>query len=270
MNKRYKKIWATIGSMGLLAVIFDSFPALMRSIDYFLKSKQLTVGTILMLMVPFFMIVGKLSKEKEKKARAILVERRQLQIAFNINEIMEALKVESKWSLQEIGSTHAVQPKQKKLYLLSQKAMKHLKRRVTRMNFLKTNISKKLIALIVGVGVTALNTKLGLNLSQEEIYALLITVIGYIAGQSHVDAKKAVASTVHAVSEVVQESIIPNEVEPVEAPLMSFQELIPYINDVGTSINTLSNDLKTGKPTEATKDAINAIMSIHAFLKKGA
>jgi hypothetical protein len=132
------------------------------------------------------------------------------------------------------------------------------------MTWLTNSISKKLLALFIGVAVTALNSKFNLQISENDIYILFAGVIAYVLGQSHVDAKKIIASSVHAAAEVA------NEVEPVEAPLMSFQELIPYINEVGTSINLLTNDLKTGKPTEATKEAINAIMSIHAFLKKGA
>lgn len=58
------------------------------------------------------------------------------------------------------------------------------------MNLLKSNLSKKLIVTIVATLLIALNEKLSLGMSQETIYTLAGMVATYVAGQSHVDAKK--------------------------------------------------------------------------------
>lgn len=58
------------------------------------------------------------------------------------------------------------------------------------MNFLKTNLSKKLIVSTITILLVALNDKLGLQMSQETILAIAGVAAAYVAGQSHVDAKK--------------------------------------------------------------------------------
>ena len=53
--------------------------------------------------------------------------------------------------------------------------------------------SRKLIITLVASMIVALNHKLGLNLSGDEIIALSGLVSIYVAGQSHVDATTAKA-----------------------------------------------------------------------------
>lgn len=175
----------------MIDIVLDSFNSLIRSIQIFLTTKDLTVGAILAGLSPFIVIWIKLNREKEKKARSALIERRQMQIAFNVNEIMEALKVESKWSLQEIGSTTTGPQNSKKLFSSLRRVMKlGSLRRNKRMNFLKSNLSKKLTMVIVTTLLIALNEKLSLGMSQETIFTLAGMVAAYVVGQSAVDAKK--------------------------------------------------------------------------------
>lgn len=58
------------------------------------------------------------------------------------------------------------------------------------MNFLKSNLSKKLTMVIVTTLLIALNEKLSLGMSQETIFTLAGMVAAYVVGQSAVDAKK--------------------------------------------------------------------------------
>lgn len=58
------------------------------------------------------------------------------------------------------------------------------------MNLLKSNLSKKLTVTITATLLIALNDKFSLQMSQETIYVIAGIVATYVAGQSHVDAKK--------------------------------------------------------------------------------
>lgn len=62
----------------MIEIILESFSSLIRSIDIFLKTKDLTLGAILAGLAPLIVIWVKISKEKEKKIQRELVERRQL------------------------------------------------------------------------------------------------------------------------------------------------------------------------------------------------
>jgi hypothetical protein len=64
-------------------------------------------------------------------------------------------------------------------------------RRKTKMNFLKNNVSKKLVVAFVTILLASLNTKLGLGMSDETILVIASTAAVYVAGQAHVDAKVA-------------------------------------------------------------------------------
>jgi hypothetical protein len=246
----------------MIEIILSSFNQLFHTFEIFLKTKDLTIGAILAGIAPFIVIWIKISKEKEKKARSMLIERRQMQIAFNVNEIMEALKVESKWSLQEIGSTHADQESSKRwlstFMMAMQKKNLSYPRRKQIMIFLKSNISKKLFTILMGVAVTALNNKFNLQLSENDIYIMFAGIITYIVGQSHVDAKKAIANTVKAISVGVQ-AAVPN-IEPM--PDVTYAELVPTIKNVHDGINNLLKDARLNDGSQAFKDASQAYFAI--------
>jgi hypothetical protein len=251
----------------MIEIILDSVSSLLKAIGVILKSKDLTLGAIIVFISPFVGLWIKISREKDKKKQSKLIERRQMQIAFNVNEILEALKVESKWSLQEIGSTNTVQKKFKQSLLTSCKAILKKKfnyQRRKNMNALKSNLSKKLLALLVGAGVAALNKKYNLQLSDTEIYAILATVLGYIIGQSHVDGKRAIAAATTAVSTAVQASIIPNSPD---VSNLSYNDMIPYINSVNTALTQCFQDMKSGRMNDATKDAMALYLKVHSLIE---
>lgn len=59
-----------------------------------------------------------------------------------------------------------------------------------KMSFLKSNLSKKLIVATVTILLAALNKKFELGMSDETILVIAGVAATYVAGQSHVDAKK--------------------------------------------------------------------------------
>lgn len=128
------------------------------------------------------------------------------------------------------------------------------------MQFLRTNISKKLLAILVGIGVTALNSKFNLQISEKDIYILFAGIIAYILGQSHVDAKKVIANSIHAVSEVVQTST------GITADT-TYKDLFPTIKTVHEGINKLLADVQKNDASQAFKDAAGAYLSIMDIIK---
>src|SRR5690348_647742 len=111
---------------------------------------------------------------------------------------------EMKWIREKVeklsGETfHSRQPFYKRAWIrytekftfYSRKATKseNQPRRKINMNFLKNNVSKKLVVAIVTILLGALNTKLGLGMSDETIIVIASTAAVYIAGQAHVDSK---------------------------------------------------------------------------------
>jgi uncharacterized membrane protein len=189
MNKRYKQLWTTIGSMGLLAVIFDTFPTLMRSIDYFLQSKQLTAGAVLMMMVPFFMILSKLSKEKEKRRRSLHIEMTQQRMERNQKKIMDHWGIEGEWvsNLQQNGSEITQTPTSTIFYTFLH-SLKNLNLR--RKKIMERLKSRKFWMAILAVIIPVINSEFGINLDTPTIIGILSAILGYIAVQGHVDAKK--------------------------------------------------------------------------------
>lgn len=134
------------------------------------------------------------------------------------------------------------------------------RRKKTMMQFLRSNISKKLLALIIGVAVTALNAKFNLQLSENDIYILFAGVIAYVLGQSHVDGRKALANTVHAVSQVVQTST------GVTADT-TYSDLYPTIKIVHEGINKILTDVQKNDASQAFKDAASTYMAIMGIIK---
>lgn len=172
----------------MIEIILSSFNQLFNAIDIFLNSRDLTLGAILAGLAPFIVIYIKISKEKEKKIQRKLVERRQMQIAFNINEIMEALKVESKWSIEEIGSTHTVLPSLKKRFLSLQAVT--ILRRVKMKQYLLKLTSRRFLLAILAVIIPVINQEFGIDLNTATIIAIIGGLASFIIGESHVDAKK--------------------------------------------------------------------------------
>lgn len=75
-------------------------------------------------------------------------------------------------------------------FITPQWGIYQLIRRMISMNIFKNSLSKKLTVVIAVTLVTALNDKLGLMMSEETILAIAGLAAMYVAGQSHVDAKK--------------------------------------------------------------------------------
>lgn len=93
-------------------------------------------------------------------------------------------------SIETLSNTD--QPNYKRSFSLLQMVKNRKNRRMKNMNFLKSNLSKKLTMVIVTTLLIALNEKLSLGMSQETIFTLAGMVAAYVAGQSVVDAKKEV------------------------------------------------------------------------------
>lgn len=186
--------------LAILAIILESWSSIWHSVDLFLQSQQLTVGAILTGMVPFFVIWNKISKEKEKKARAqrveirqLAIENRQQRIESKIDDLMHHSGVESTWNLQEIESTHMVHPNLKKFVLLSQAVT--ILRRKKLMDKLK---SRKLWMAIFGALLPIINEEFNLGLNADTVIASVVAIVGYVLGQAHVDAKKVESGVVDA------------------------------------------------------------------------
>ncbi len=212
----------------IFQIILESISSLIKGIDIFLQSKDLTLGAILALVAPFIVLWMKISNEKGKKAKQLLIERRQMQIAFNVNEIMEKLGVDTKWNLQEIGSTHTVPQMRKKL--LSYLPKLSIQKRRMIMEKLK---SRKLWLAIFGALFPVLNVEFGINLDPNVVFAVLGVVVSGIAGLAHVDGKKAQA-VVTALKETV----------PID-PNATYKDMSPTIKEAHDKINKFLKLAKT-------------------------
>lgn len=172
-------------------IVLESFNSLIRSIQIFLNSKDLTIGAILAGLSPFVVIWIKLNREKEKKARSALIERRQMQIAFNVNEIMEKLGVVSSWSLQEIGSTTTDLQNSKKSFSLLRRVMKLERRR--RKKIMERLKSRKLWITVISAVLLVLKEGLDIDVDSEVVLGFAGIVISAILGFAHVDGKRTEA-----------------------------------------------------------------------------
>lgn len=136
---------------------------------------------------------------------------------------------------------------------------------------LTSSISKKLVAFVITAGVSALNSKLGLNIDPNAIYGLYALTIAYVLGQSHVDAKRVLSSAVNASAGVLSNASTTTTGQPIQtvtAPPMSYDEVLPYVNDVHAEIMKLYDTVKSGKYDTATQEAVNVYMTLHDYLKK--
>jgi hypothetical protein len=197
-----------------------------------------------------------------KERRNHLLNKRDTANFENQYEIMKAMGVGDKWKNgPKFGLKTTDLPNLRRFFLLSHKEIiQNPRREKTMIQFLKSNISKKLLALIIGVAVTALNSKFNLQLSENDIYILFAGVIAYVLGQSHVDAKKIIANSVIAVSDVVQAST------GVTADT-TYKDLYPTIKSVHEGINSLLSDVQKNDGSQAFKDAASTYMSIMDIIK---
>lgn len=58
--------------------------------------------------------------------------------------------------------------------------------------------------------------------------------------------------------------------EAVQAAPKTYNEMVPYMAEVNTTINDMLSQIKSGKYTDATKEAIDTYMKVYEILKKGA
>jgi hypothetical protein len=195
-------------------------------------------------------------------------------VSHNLKILMELWGVGDQWRGQVGISKNEEVQNLKKLYSSLQVAINQVypqRRNRTMIKALTSSISKKLIAFLVAAAVTALNSKLGLNLNADSIYGIIGLAIAYIAGQSHVDAKKAISNAVNAVSTAVVESAATTDGSPITtvvAPPMSYEDMLPYITEVHADINKIFEQVKSGKYTDSTQQAINAYMTLHDYFTK--
>ena len=140
----------------------------------------------------------------------------------------------------------------------------------TMLQALTSSFSKKLAALIITAAISALNTKFGLDLSSEAIYGLYAITIAYIAGQSHVDAKKIISKATNSIAAAVTESAATTDGSPIQtitAMPMSYNEMIPYLNEINKELTDVYDALKSGRFTDQTQNALNIAMTVHEYLK---
>lgn len=156
-------------------------------------------------------------------------------------------------------------------YFVEGKRREKLKRRVRWMlKALLSSFSKKLAALTIAAAVTALNKKFGLDLDSEAIYGLYGVTIAYIAGQSHVDAKKLITKAANSIAAAVTESAATTDGSPIQtitAMPMSYNEMLPYLNDISDDLTKVYDALKSGRYNDQTQNALNIAMTVHEYLK---
>ncbi len=233
----------------ILAVIFENWVSLWKSVNTIMQSKELSFGSVIALFAPFFIIWVKVSKEKEKKARAKLIERRQMQIAFNINELMEKLGVDSKWNLQEIGSTRMVQPKSKLWFLFSQVVT--IQRRIKIMQKL---YSRKFWLTILAALIPVINKEFDINLDLPTMIMIVTALMSGVAALAHVDAKKVLATIKRDTQTIVQR---------VEAdPLMTYEQIMSTVKSINADINAILRDIQKKDGSDAYKNAVSAYLTI--------
>lgn len=186
-----------------------------------------------------------------KERRNTLLNRRDQANFANQREVMNALGVGDKW---KDGPHHGLLqmdlPILRRFFLFLPKDMLPQKRRMSMIvNLFKTSISKKLLALLVGAAVATLNKKLGLDLTPNEVVTFLLAVIGYILGQSHVDAKKVLAGVK-------------------DSPLlqMGYNDAAPVLQSIHDDINKICADFKKNDGSQAFNDAMQAYAQIKPIL----
>lgn len=139
------------------------------------------------------------------------------------------------------------------------------------MQFLTTSISKKLAAFLITAAITAANNKFELNIDPNEMYGLYAVMIAYIAGQAHVDAKKLASNAVNAVATAITEATSTTDgtdIKTITTMPMNFTEARPYLVEVSADIKVLYDQIQSGKVTDASRNALNAVMTIHEYLQK--
>lgn len=140
----------------------------------------------------------------------------------------------------------------------------------TMLQALTSSFSKKLAALIITAAISSLNKKFGLDLSPEAIYGLYGVTIAYIAGQSHVDAKKLISKATNSIAAAVTESAATIDGSPIQtitAMPMSYNEMLPYLQDINKDLTDVYDTLQRGRYNDQTQHALNIAMTVHEYLK---
>lgn len=140
----------------------------------------------------------------------------------------------------------------------------------TLISALTSSFSKKLAALIITAAISALNNKFGLELNSETIYGLYAVTIAYIAGQSHVDAKRLISNATNNLAAAVTESAATTDGSPIQtitAMPMSYNEMLPYMQGINKDLTEVYDALKSGRYNDQTQHALNIAMTVHEYLK---
>lgn len=208
-----------------------------------------------------------------KERRNFLLDKRDEAMFHNQRIIMERLGVSDQWRGQVRASNYEDLQSLRRSFSSSRRGIHPANqlRRVRRMiKALTSSFSKKLAALIITAAISALNTKFGLDLSSESIYGLYGVTIAYIAGQSHVDAKKLISKATNSIAAAVTESAATTDGSPITtitAMPMSYNEMLPYLQDINKDLTDVYDALKSGRYNDQTQRALNIAMTVHEYLK---
>lgn len=208
-----------------------------------------------------------------KERRNYLLDKRDEAMFHNQRIIMERLGVSEQWRGQVKASNYEDLLNLRRSFSSSQMDMhqgNQLRRVIRMLKALLSSFSKKLAALIIAAAVTALNNKFGFELNSDAIYGLYAVTIAYIAGQSHVDAKKAISKAANSIAAAVTESAATTDGTPIQtitAMPMSYNEMLPYLQDINKDLTDVYDALKSGRYNDQTQRALNIAMTVHEYLK---
>jgi hypothetical protein len=209
-----------------------------------------------------------------KERRNHLLNKRDAALFHNQRIIMQKLEVADQWKDgPRLGLQPMDLPNYKQLLILFcketlKKKSNYPRRKNMIANILKANLSKKLISALVSIGIATLNSKYGWNIPEELIWGILGLSATHISLQTIIDSIKANATT--TVKTVVMQNLpdIQNAISKVIAdPGTSYSQMVPYITDVHSELTGLYESLKSGRVTDATREAMNTYLTIHAYLQ---
>jgi hypothetical protein len=143
-------------------------------------------------------------------------------------------------------------------------------RRIT-MNLLKNANVRNLTYFLVGLAVSILNSKLGLNIDANSITTLWGVILALILREAHFNMKSFISGAVNGVSAAAQQAAVTTTGTPIQtvtAPPMSYEQMVPYLQDISKEMTAVYDAIKTGKYNESTQQAINVAMTLHEYLTK--
>jgi hypothetical protein len=155
------------------------------------------------------------------------------------------------------------------LKVIFQKKSK-FQRRIT-MNLLKNANVRNLTYFLVGLAVSILNSKLGLNIDANSITTLWGVILALILREAHFSMKSFISGAVNGVSAAAQQAAVTSTGAPIQtvvAPPMSYEQMVPYLQDISKEMTAVYDAIKTGKYNESTQQAINVAMTLHEYLTK--